>query len=176
MKTSLLLALAVCLGVFSVMADALEIPAAVLERHQASCPDFSSPERGEYLLKESFTLPGSEYSPKTKTLYLLGCEMYAYNSLEKAYIVDSYGQVTNVSVVEVGSEGSLTATSDLMGAGFDLETLTLGTFSKGRGIGDCGSSASYKYDSKNEKFVLIEARLKEACDGLETDWPLVYKK
>ena len=58
--------------------------------------------------------------------------MYAYNTMEKAYIVDTYGQVTNISIVDVGSDESLTATNDLMGAGFDLETLTLGTFSKGR--------------------------------------------
>ena len=63
MKTTLLVALAVCLGVFSVLSDALEIPPAVLESHQVSCPDFSSPERGEYLTKESLILPGSKYSP-----------------------------------------------------------------------------------------------------------------
>lgn len=176
MKTSLLVGAALCLGLFTVLANAVEVPASVLERHELACPEFSSPDRGSYMTRESYTLPKSEYSNKSSTLYLLGCDMYAYNSMEKAYIVDFFGQVTNVAVVEVSKDGAFTATTELMGAGFDLETLTLGTFQKGRGMGDCGSSAIYKFDISSERFTLIEARLKEACDGEESQWPVVYKK
>jgi hypothetical protein len=82
-----------------------------------------------------------------------------------------------VAVAEVVTDRSITATSDLMGTAFDQASLMLSTFSKGRGIGDCGTSAVYKYDANSEKFVLLEARLKEQCDGdSESDWPVVYSK
>lgn len=152
------------------------IPKAVLDRHAAACPEFSS-ERGEYMTKEAYVLPGSEYSPASTTLYVIGCDLYAYNSMEKAYIVNSYGDITNVAIAEVGADKSISATTDLMGAGFDPISLTLGTFQKGRGVGDCGSTATYKYESSLEKFVLIEARSKAECDGdIEAEWPVVYSK
>ncbi len=172
MKMKSLMALALTMTAFSAFA-AIEIPKDVLDRHTTACPEFAE---NEYLQREAYTLPGSEYSKASRTLYVLGCEMYAYNSLEKAYIVSPY-ETVNVSVADVSFDGSITATSDLMGAGFDPETLTLGTFQKGRGIGDCGSASTYKYDARLEKFVLIEARVKEECNGdVESDWPLVYKK
>ena len=101
--------------------------------------------------------------------------MYAYNSLEKAYIVNDY-ETKQVSVAEVSTDGSIFATNDLMGAGFDAATNTLGTFVKGRGMGDCGATATYGYNVNEQKFYLMEARVKDACDGEETDWPVVYKK
>jgi hypothetical protein len=173
MKT--LLALSFALSFSSVFADTFEIPKDILDRHVKACPEFTEPGRGEYLTREKYTLPGSEYSKESRTLYLLGCEMYAYNSREKAYIVTPY-ETIDVSVAEIDGKGSITATDDLMGAGFDQDTLTLGTFQLGRGMGDCGSAASYKYDPMYERFILVEARLKEECDGQETDWPIIYKK
>lgn len=175
MKSLIALALAtVSLSVFANEAK-IEIPADVLARHQVACPTFGTAE-GEYLTAEKYTLPGSEYSKAPRTLYVLGCELYAYNSREKAYIVTPY-ETLDVSVAEVSGDGSITATNDLMGAGFNPEDLTLGTFQKGRGIGDCGSSTTYKYSPESEKFVLIEARVKDSCDGeFESEWPVVYKK
>lgn len=174
MKLKLILAASFALC--SISAFSSEIPKEVIERHRAVCPSFGTAD-GEYLTKEIYTLPGSEYSKAPRTLYLLGCEMYAYNSMEKAYIVNSYGEIASVVVADIDEEGGISATSDLMGAGFDKDSLTLGTFQKGRGVGDCGSSATYKYNPRSEKFVLLEARAKFSCDGdVESDWPIVYKK
>ena len=179
MKLRLILSALLSLAAFSAFGadqSTIQIPKAVLDRHNASCPDFSS-EQGQYLMKEVYTLPAGEYSKTPKSLYILGCELYAYNSRELAYIVDSYGDITNVAVSEVATDRSITATSDLMGTAFDQAGLMLSTYSKGRGVGDCGSSAAYKYDANSEKFVLLEARLKEQCDGdVESDWPVVYSK
>ncbi|QDK42112.1 hypothetical protein DOM21_11765 [Bacteriovorax stolpii] len=174
MKMKSLFALALTLSAVTAFAGEITIPKEVLDRHTNACPEFAS---NEYLQREAYQLPGSEYSPKGATLYVLGCEMYAYNSLEKAYIVSPWGEVTNVAVAEVAADGSIMATSDLMGAGYDAETKTLGTFQKGRGMGDCGSSATYQYSPENQRFVLIEARVKDSCDGeFESEWPVVYKK
>lgn len=174
MKTKFVFALMLTISALSAFAADITIPKEVLDRHTAACPEFATT---EWMQREVYKLPGTEYAPAGKTLYVLGCEMYAYNSLEKAYIVSPSGEVTDVIVADVSADGSIMATADLMGAGYESETQTLGTFQKGRGIGDCGSSATYKYDPRNEKFVLLEARVKDSCDGeIETDWPIVYKK
>ncbi|MBC7429752.1 MAG: DUF1176 domain-containing protein [Bacteriovorax sp.] len=179
MKMKSFLAMALIISAFSVMAvetpaPALVIPQAVLDLHTKMCPEYKTAD-GEYLQKVAFKLPGTEYAAEGSTLYILGCEMYAYNSLEKAYIVNSY-ETKTVSIAEVLTDGSIVATNDLMGSGFDPSNNTLGTFQKGRGMGDCGSSATYIYNAYETRFVLIEARVKENCDGEVTEWPVVYKK
>lgn len=152
------------------------IPAKLVAHHTAICPEFST-EYGKYYMRGEYSLPKSKYTKSPKTLYILGCEMYAYNSLEKAYILDAYGAITEVYVAAIDHTRSITATSDLMGAGYDEETYTLGTFQKGRGIGDCGSATTYVYNPEEEKFILMEARLKMNCDGdIEAEWPVIYSK
>lgn len=178
MKMKTILAIALTFSTVTAFADeaspVLSIPQSVLDLHITACPEFTK-EEGKWLQRESYKLPKGEYSSEGPTLYVLGCEMFAYNSLEKAYLVDAYS-TTLVSVAEVMTDGSIVATSDLMGAGFNPADNTLGTFQKGRGMADCGSSASYEYKPEYSKFVLIEARIKDSCDGEETDWPIVYKK
>jgi hypothetical protein len=138
--------------------------------------EFGAKDRA-YFFRARYLLPSSETENSGKTLFVLGCEIYAYNSLERAYIVDKAGVITDVYVLEVNFLGDLTATNNLMGSDFDTSTNTLHTFMLGRGMGDCGSSASYLYDMTEEKFVLKEARIKNSCDGdSETEWPVVYSK
>lgn len=156
--------------------DVKAIPTEILNLHNAQCPEFQG-ERAEMMISEVFELPKSEYSSTTNELFVLGCDMYAYNSMRKAYIYNAtYKSVTPVAVADVMGDGSITATSDLMGVGYEPETLTLSTFQKGRGMGDCGSAITYTYNTTFEKFMLTEARVKDQCDGEETDWSIVYKK
>lgn len=154
----------------------IEIPKALKERHALACPEVTT-ERGEWMQNSVYDLPSMSGVKSINKLYVLGCEMYAYNSLERAYIVNSYGDITDVAVTEVDSEGNFGATTNLMGAGYDEGSQTLGTFSKGRGIGDCGASALYKYSVDSERFVLVEQRLKLECDmDVEAEWPIVFPK
>jgi hypothetical protein len=55
----------------------------------------------------------------------------------------------------------------LVNAGWDAETQTITSFSKGRGLGDCGSSESYLWDGN--MFRLIAASFMGECRG-STDW------
>lgn len=168
MKMKFLLALFLTLSTVGAFASEVSIPKEVLDRHSAACSEFSS---NEYLQREVYKLSDSS------TLYILGCEMYAYNTMEKAYILTSWGELTDVAVAEVLADGSIVATNDLMGTGYEESTKTLITFQKGRGMGDCGSTATYVYSSESARFVLTEARFKEACDDdVEAEWPIVYKK
>lgn len=179
MKTKILL-MSVFSCVLSMSAMASDtppvIPQKLIEHHSAVCTEFPT-EEGRYLMRAEYSLPKSPYSNEAKKLYVLGCEMYAYNSLEKAYIVDQSGNITDVYVAEIDHERSFSATSDLMGADYDEKSNTLGLFQKGRGIGDCGSSTIYSYNPEAEKFILIEARMKNECNGeVEDEWPVIYSK
>jgi hypothetical protein len=178
MKALILLSLSLTMfNVFATDVKIEDIPKSVLDRHVMSCAEFNS-ERGEWLSKEVFELPKGEYSGTSapNKLFVLGCEMYAYNSMAKAYILNAYGDVYDVAITELLNDGSLSATTFLMGAGYDPDSQTLGTFVKGRGMGDCGSTATYKYNANSDRFVLVEQRSKEECDGEDTDWPVVYPK
>lgn len=112
------------------------------------------------------------------TLYLVPCTMGAYQGSSKAYLAakDFVSQVTVLA-----KEGTaLVGTQDLTSADFDAKTGLLSTFTKGRGIGDCGQSSQTKistdkYGSVNIK--TIEIRSKDACDGKYVDtWPVVFKQ
>ncbi len=182
MKMKTILALALTLSATTLFASEVPaekevvLPQSVLDLHTKACPSFVERETTDFkAYREEHQLPKSEYASVGATLYVVNCEMFAYNSLEKAYIVDAY-ETKMVSVAEVAVDGSIYATSDLMGAGFDPATNTLYTFSKGRGIGDCGSSASYLFSPYETKFALQEVRIKDTCDGEDTEWPVVFKK
>lgn len=57
---------------------------------------------------------------------------------------------------------------------FDGKTMTLSTFSKGRGIGDCGSSEDWAWDGKT--FRLLQLRMMPHCKGVTLDdWPVLYR-
>ena len=57
---------------------------------------------------------------------------------------------------------------------FNPKTLTLTTFSKGRGIGDCGTEENWVFDGKT--FRLAELKVMADCRGvLSEDWPVVFR-
>lgn len=145
----------------------VEVPSSVASLHKALCSDIALEE----------TYPEVMDLGHGKKLYLLTCEMYAYNSLVRGYIVNPYSAVEPLSLVDISSNGQFYATSNLMGAGLDQESKSISTFQKGRGIGDCGSSATYVYDSEIDQFILKEYRLKNECDGeVESEWPVIFPK
>ena len=62
----------------------------------------------------------------------------------------------------------------LINPNFDEETMTLSSFSKGRGIGDCGSDEEWVWDGKT--FRLAKLSLMSECHGVSLDdWPVVYQ-
>lgn len=145
----------------------VEAPSSVASLHKALCSDIKE----EDIYVESMDLGHG------KKLYLLTCETYAYNSLVRGYITNPYSGVEQLLLVDIGANGQFFATTNLMGAGLDQESKSIYTFQKGRGIGDCGSSATYVYDSEIEQFTLKEYRLKNECDGeVEAEWPVVFPK
>jgi len=76
-----------------------------------------------------------------------------------------------VKVGDIVHDGdAVTATN----SSFDPDSMTLNTFSKGRGIGDCGTEEAWVFDGK--AFQLAELKLMSECKGvLPEDWPVVYR-
>jgi hypothetical protein len=59
-------------------------------------------------------------------------------------------------------------------AGFDPQTLTLSTFNKGRGIGDCGSAEEWVFDGQTFQLALVQSM--PHCKGITAgDWPVHYR-
>jgi Protein of unknown function (DUF1176) len=57
---------------------------------------------------------------------------------------------------------------------FDAKTMTLSTFSKGRGIGDCGAREEWIWDGKAFKLALL--KIMPHCKGIPLDdWPALYR-
>lgn len=62
----------------------------------------------------------------------------------------------------------------LVNADFDATTATLTTFSKGRGIGDCGTETEWIWDGK--AFRVVSYRNMPYCRGVSLDdWPALYR-
>ncbi|RYF92866.1 MAG: DUF1176 domain-containing protein [Caulobacteraceae bacterium] len=57
---------------------------------------------------------------------------------------------------------------------FDADTLTLSSFEKARGIGDCGALLSWAWTG--QRFALISQDQMSECNGVGTEhWPSLYR-
>jgi|GEM_PF-6720220 len=114
------------------------------------------------------------------TLYIVPCTQAAYNTMQRAYISYDDGKyaepVTVLSFDGIGIAGTM----ELDSAGYDPTSMTLSTFFKGRGIGDCGESSKSKLfvnDLGGVSMRTVEIRSKANCDGHpEKKWPVVFKQ
>lgn len=97
-----------------------------------------------------------------KTLALLPCGAGAYNYSTVAFILAG-GKAMRASFDD-GSDGML------VNASFDKGELA--TYGKGRGVGDCGESATYVWDGK--RFRLTLARSMSECRG-STNWLATFR-
>ncbi|ARQ00284.1 DUF1176 domain-containing protein [Pseudorhodoplanes sinuspersici] len=76
--------------------------------------------------------------------------------------------------VKVGGVDQDGLQDGLINAGFNEATMTITSFSKGRGIGDCGSEDEWVWDGK--AFRLAQSLLMSECNGVPLDdWPVVYR-
>lgn len=118
-------------------------------------------------------------SPLTddKALLLISCEMGAYNVIDLAYEV-----TRSEPYVARGLSLTLPFTPpeqadpqlELVNADYDASRGELLTFSKGRGLGDCGVATRWQYDGN--QFVLAEYAQESTCDAWHSsdDWPTLW--
>jgi len=112
-----------------------------------------------------------------QALVLIPCMMGAYQGTSLAFIAPRGGGHARRLIAPTPYLGSDPNTADggyFTEGEFDPKTGTLSVHAKGRGLGDCGMSASWIWDGK--AFRLSEMSLQQACGGVEPgDWPTLFR-
>ncbi len=104
------------------------------------------------------------------TLVLVPCGAGAYNFSSVPYVV----RAGKAQLAMFDSQPGWTGDGPpmLVNAGFDPKIGELGSYAKGRGIGDCGSAETYVWDGT--RFRLTEARAMGECRG-SINWLTVWR-
>jgi len=114
---------------------------------------------------------------KDRRLYILPCRLAAYNVVYRAYLVHqrNYAEPRPLHFAEYSDTFGWTGTDVLINSSWDEKTRTLSSFRKGRGLGDCGSAATYRW--LNIAFKMIQYRYWGKCDGSRAPekWPVIYR-
>ncbi len=108
-----------------------------------------------------------------KTLVLLPCGSGAYNYSTEPYILAPGAKPVLAKFdAPVGFSGADDGRPSLVNAGFDAATGRLDSYSKGRGLGDCGSAEVFVWD--RAMFRLVEARSMPECRG-SVNWLTTWR-
>jgi hypothetical protein len=112
-----------------------------------------------------------------RALVLIPCIMGAYQGSSFGFIMPRNGgraQRIVLSIPYRGNDPDHADTSFLTNSDFDPKTGTLSMFAKGRGLADCGMSASWIWNG--QRFVLSDMALQQSCGGVEPgDWPVLFR-
>lgn len=100
-----------------------------------------------------------------KVLWQIPCGGGAYNFDSLFVVVDKAGK-TALAPVEGLEDGMAT------NAGYDPKARILSSYSKGRGIGDCGSSTDWVWTG--EVFATSQVAIMPVCRGYGYDWPAAF--
>ena len=110
------------------------------------------------------------------TLYEMGCTSGAYNFGTRYWMVRAgdFAGAEALMFADTDGEGGWTGLDIVINGSLDPRKGELASFSKGRGIGDCGSQGNWVWDGY--KFKLREMRAMDKCEGVESDkWPVVFR-
>lgn len=107
-----------------------------------------------------------------KVLWGPVCEAAAYNATSIFFIADEQGR--GAARVVFPEPPGAAASDTLTNADYDPKTRIMSTFSKGRGMGDCGSQASWVWD--DARFQLLSETVMSECKGVPSeDWPSIWR-
>jgi hypothetical protein len=143
-------------------------PAAVLARSGKLCGD----DGGEVAHADTYRLSGN------LLLYAFTCKElsgpYNYHSAFLVAPADQPQAARRPLLKAPAGFGADTSAETLVNAEFIQDTLTLTTFNKGRGLGDCGMSVEWVWNGR--EFVLSAYRTMPRCAGVPPDdWPVLYQ-
>ena len=146
-------------------------PAALIKKGRALCSDDDT----ESKLEETYALGGGQ------VLYGFTCpgSSGAYN-FEYGFLVGSAANpqaARSVSFrwpVKIAGFQHDGPQETITNPSFDEKTMTLSSFQKGRGIGDCGGEDQWVWDGKT--FRLAQVRMMSECRGVPLDdWPTLSR-
>ena len=123
--------------------------------------------QGEERQITSYHLPGA------KALHVSSCYSGAYN-FGSLFLIDGVDGLEVLSFADYSDDYGWTGINQVINAEFDPRTGALFSFSKSRGIGDCGSSGRWVW--KQYAFQLRQFSSWDDCEnGKEPDqWPVVF--
>ncbi|MBC9034238.1 DUF1176 domain-containing protein [Sphingomonas sp. JC676] len=107
-----------------------------------------------------------------KTLALLPCGAGAYNYMSVPFVLAAGRPVFATFDSQPGMSEAGAKMPMLVNASWDPKTARLSSYSKGRGLGDCGSAEVYVWDGA--RFRLVEQRVMGECRG-SVNWLTVWK-
>lgn len=111
------------------------------------------------------------------TLYLLPCFTGAYNVIYRVYVLDARypDELKPSAFAAYSDELGWYGKTQLINAYYDPKTKALSAFEKSRGLGDCGSRPTYKWNDYNWR--MVEYRYWGKCDGsrMPQEWPVIYR-
>jgi hypothetical protein len=104
----------------------------------------------------------------------ISCAMGAYQGSSLVFVVPRSGGAAVPFKGALPFDRDDGGTFQMTEPDFAPKTGTLSTFGKGRGLADCGLSASWIWDGS--RFQLSEAAFQGACGGSSPgDWPVLYR-
>ena len=104
-------------------------------------------------------------------LWGVACGSGAYNFTTRYFLTGPNGSAPRPLVLR-GAAGE--ADEELVNSEYDPTTRTLSQFSKGRGIGDCGTASTWTWTGR--AFVLSEETVMRECWGAGADrWPTTWR-
>lgn len=114
------------------------------------------------------------WSTDDRTLVKLVCYRGAYNFGSSWFVVDHQGDTPLAFPLPAEDGGAaMDTTTDLVNAELGRDG-SLHSFSKGRGIGDCGSMGEWRWDGS--RFQLANYALMGDCRGVTPDlWPVLWR-
>nr|MDQ4087780.1 DUF1176 domain-containing protein [Pseudomonadota bacterium] len=100
-----------------------------------------------------------------KTLVLLACGSGAYNVTYVPYIAEGEGAQLRLTRAQFDAQWATDELGrpSLTNAEWDADRRLLSEFPRGRGLGDCGTKASYGWDGR--RFRLVEQQAMDQCQG-----------
>lgn len=106
-------------------------------------------------------------------LYGPVCDRAAYNELNVFFIGDEKGGALKPVRLPLPPGSREAAAEAVMNVDYDAKTRILTSFSKGRGLADCGDETQWVWDGK--AFRLLRQALMPECRGIGLeDWPTVF--
>jgi hypothetical protein len=130
------------------------------------CAENYADGEGEMPAVEAIALGGG------KTLALLPCGNGAYNYSTVPFIIAGGKPVLALFDYAPGYTAAEDGQPTLVNATWDAATATLTSYSKGRGLGDCGNAEDYVWDGT--RFRLISALSMIECRG-SINWLTIYR-
>lgn len=107
-------------------------------------------------------------------LYAPVCSRGAYNAIYSLVLADDQGRGGRRIDLPLPAGFGMARVSDPMNLDYDPATRTLTSFSKGRGLGDCGDEVHWVWNGK--EFQVLLARVMSECRGVPyDDWPSLFQ-